>query len=221
MQKQSLFNRFLSKSLTVFFDFLYHQFAWAYDWVAATVSVGMWNDWVQCIAPDLTGNIVLELGHGPGHLYGAIPGSIVIGLDRSKQMGRIAKKRLASNNCPAHLVNGDAINLPFASNYFDQLAATFPTEYITHPHTLSEINRVLKPNGELYIVPSAWIIGKKWTHKIMAWLFKFTGQAPERDTGLFEKERLILENAGFSVYIEIRTISVSKVMVILCKNSAD
>ena len=49
------------------FHLLYHQFAWTYDFVAAFVSLGRWQDWVDAVVPFMSGR-VLEIGFGPGHL---------------------------------------------------------------------------------------------------------------------------------------------------------
>ena len=54
--------------LRFFFYLLYHSFAFAYDLVAASVSLGRWKDWVLSVVPFIEGNRVLEIGHGPGHL---------------------------------------------------------------------------------------------------------------------------------------------------------
>ena len=36
----------MRKLLRFFFHHFYHNFAWTYDFVAALVSVGRWNEWV-------------------------------------------------------------------------------------------------------------------------------------------------------------------------------
>ena len=64
----NLYSTVINRILKTFFYLLYHRFAWAYDFVATAVSVGMWNEWVLSIIPYLEGPKVLELGHGPGHL---------------------------------------------------------------------------------------------------------------------------------------------------------
>ena len=56
------------------FYLLYHPFAFAYDLVAAAVSLGRWKKWVLSVVPFLEGNQILEIGHGPGHLQSALLG---------------------------------------------------------------------------------------------------------------------------------------------------
>jgi ubiquinone/menaquinone biosynthesis C-methylase UbiE len=82
--------------LRLFFRLLYHQFAFAYDLVAAAVSFNRWKDWVVSVIPFIEGNRVLEIGHGPGHLQRILLSLdlMAIGIDESAQMGRLAKRNL-------------------------------------------------------------------------------------------------------------------------------
>ena len=82
--------------LRFFFRLLYHQFAFTYDLVAATVSLGRWKDWVLSVLPFIEGNRILEIGHGPGHLQRALldRNLLAVGIDESPQMGHLAKRNL-------------------------------------------------------------------------------------------------------------------------------
>jgi ubiquinone/menaquinone biosynthesis C-methylase UbiE len=86
--------------LRFFFKLLYHQFAFAYDLVAATVSLGRWKDWVMSILPFVEGPRVLEIGFGPGHLQRRLlqRGLIAVGIDESPQMARLAKRNLTGTS---------------------------------------------------------------------------------------------------------------------------
>lgn len=174
--------------------------AWTYDLVAWVVSLGMWKDWVLSIAPEISGPRVLELGYGPGHLQINLlsKGVSTFGLDKSAQMVRKAKRRINSGGFGHRLVNGNSQQLPFPEHCFDQVAATFPTEYILQPDTLSEIYRVLTPEGKLMVVPVAWITGSKAIERAAAALFRVTGQAGEWD----EKYLHPLNAAGFVVEVK-------------------
>lgn len=193
-------DRLMLRFLRTFFRLLYNPFAWTYDFVAASVSLGMWKSWVLSTLPYIEGPRVLELGHGPGHLQLALHhrGLWAAGLDRSPQMGRIAIRRLRKAGYAAGLVNGYAQNLPFPSRAFSTVVATFPTEYIADPLTLAEIRRVLSPGGRLIILPVAWITGQAIPHRLAAWLFRFTGQAPGWDESFADPFR----KAGFDVRVE-------------------
>jgi ubiquinone/menaquinone biosynthesis C-methylase UbiE len=208
----SIHIRFLSVFLRVFFKLLYHEFAWTYDWVAAAVSMGKWQDWVLAALPYLPGPRVLELGHGPGHLQVALHkrGVSPIGLDESRHMGRQAYRRIVRGGFIPLCVNGYAQFMPFQSHSIHQVVATFPSEYLTDPQTLAEVSRILIPGGELVVIPLAWITGRRPHERLAAWLFRFTNQAPEWDDRFLEP----FHRAGFISRLERLSIKSSTVLVI-------
>jgi ubiquinone/menaquinone biosynthesis C-methylase UbiE len=176
--------------MKLFYRLLYYRMAWTYDMVAWSVSLGTWKQWVRSVLPYIHGEKVLELGHGPGHLQVELLTAqkvklrstrLIAGLDRSPQMGWQARSRLQRLGLTPSLVNGDAKRLPYASSTFDQVVATFPTDYIVAPETVSEIKRVLACGGELVVLPGAWITGKRIQDRLAAGLFRITGQAPPLD----------------------------------------
>ena len=164
-----------------FFKYLYHQFAFSYNWVSSIVSLGMWDEWILSTLPYLNGERILELGHGTGKLLLELhkKGVNPVGIDESTQMGQIAKSYLLHNGNKTQLITAAAQYLPLNTGWFDQVVATFPSDYIIDVRTLKEIKRVLQPGGELIVLPYAWITGKRWYKRLAAWLFKITGQAPE------------------------------------------
>jgi ubiquinone/menaquinone biosynthesis C-methylase UbiE len=212
---QKFNHKVLVRFLGFFFDLLYHQMAWTYDLVAGIVSVGQWNNWVRSVIPDLPGQCVLELGHGPGHLQKELllNASLSIGLDQSKQMGRLALRRLRKRKLPYRLINGQAQHLPFPMNTFDQVAVTFPSEYIADPSTLAEIYRVLSPGGKAVVVPIAWILGRNIFDKLSAWLFRVTGQAGDWKEYMLRS----YENIGFQAWVEYRRVTNANLLIIHAK----
>ncbi len=195
----SLINSFMK----IFFHLLYHGMAGFYDLVAGVVSLGHWKDWIASALPHLDREPILELGHGPGYLQKNLLESrrFVFGLDESRQMSRIARKRL--KNYPFCLMRADAGHLPLPARAFPLLVATFPSEYIFRPETLSEIHRVLKEDGKVVILLAAWPGGSSVIEKAVQLLFRVTGESPPKDsrftnlTDLFSKygfdSRIILE----------------------------
>ena len=211
--------KLVSSFLKIFFLLLYHQFAWTYDWVAAFVSLGRWNDWIMTTLPYLTGPNILEIGHGPGHLQIALQRKgffRVVGIDASSWMGRLASSRLIRCGYSIMCINGYAQFLPFPNAVFNQVVATFPTEYIVDPNTLSEIYRLLVPGGTLIVLPVAWITGKHWLEHFAAWLFQITGQAPEWNDHFIDP----FKNAGFQVKITMHNVRSSTVLIIQAERSA-
>ncbi len=136
----------------------YREFAWTYDTVAALVSAGYWRDWALSALPELRGR-VLELGCGTGNLQAALARRAdlppALGLDASPTMVALSRAKLARAGLPARLLRADARALPFASDRFDTLVATFPSEYIVDPATLAEVRRVLAPGGRLVVILAA------------------------------------------------------------------
>ena len=209
--------RLLASFLRVFFKLLYHQFAWTYDWVAALVSLGKWQNWILTVIPLIKGPEVLEIGHGPGHLLLALSeaGIHIVGLDESPQMSRQAHHRILRKGINPFLTNGLAQFLPFPDSHFHQVVSTFPSEYIYDPPALTEIYRVLVPGGELLVLPVAWITGQKWYDRIAANLFRVTGQSPETySPAIAEKFSKPFQESGFKVSFEISETENSRLLLL-------
>jgi len=194
-------SKFLSSFLRFFFKHLYTTLSWAYDFVAWTTSMGQWRKWQSAAIPSSPFGDLLELGSGPGHLLAALTraGHRNVGLDQSTQMLKLAQRNLAREGIAPMLIQGRAQALPFQSNHFSDIIATFPSEYIVDPATLAEAFRVLQPRGEFVIVGLVQITGDSLGDRFAAWLYRFTDQAGEpRD-----EWKIPLQEAGFHPQIEI------------------
>lgn len=201
-----LFQRFMR----FFYHLLYHPFAFTYDLVAAAVSFGKWEDWVFGILPFINGTRILELGHGPGHLQRLLlnRGLVAVAIDESTQMGTLAKRRLGPFN---KLARGLAQALPFQSEAFDDLVATFPSEYIFDMLTFSEAHRVLRNRGRFIVLLAAWP-----KNPFLAWLFKVTGESPsEAEESIKSKTKERLADTGFNLEVEIVEVKSSKLLIIV------
>ena len=218
--------------LRFFFRLLYHQFAFTYDLVAATVSMGRWKDWVLSVLPFIEGNRILEIGHGPGHLQRALldHNMLAFGIDESPQMGRLAKHNLmrffrskaagprspVSDYTQINLTRGISQHLPFPPESFDTLVATFPAEYIFDPRTLVEAQRVLTANGRFVILPGATIMGRGVLDRAMALLFRITGQTPpDLSEILHERSKQLFAAAGLHVVVRELNIRSSLVFILV------
>jgi ubiquinone/menaquinone biosynthesis C-methylase UbiE len=216
--------------LRYFFRLLYHQFAFTYDLVAAAVSFNRWKSWVVSVIPFINGNRILEIGHGPGHLQRALLSRQwnSVGIDESAEMGRLARRNLSrwtlskpadspsvKHNAYAQtkLTRGVSQYLPFASDSFDTIVATFPTEYITDPITLAEVNRCLADGGKLVVLPVA--LPK---NRFLDWLFKATHQSPVEALEVVQaklKEPFLA--AGFKTDLQTLDVRSGLLLIILAK----
>lgn len=212
MALSPLSHKLFSHFLLIFFNLLYHQFAWAYDYVAGIVSLGMWKEWVSSVLPDLEGPRVLEIGYGPGHLQVELNQKEIgtFGLDLSSQMARLANRRLIKYGFTPSITLSRAQHLPYTSHSFNQLVSTFPSEFIFDHLTLAEAYRVLIPGGRLVLLPVAWIKDGSRLERIASWFFRTTGQSPEWDDRFTEP----LITAGFMLQVEKRTCKSATLLVI-------
>jgi ubiquinone/menaquinone biosynthesis C-methylase UbiE len=198
--------------LRVFYRLLYHQFAWTYDWVASIVSLGAWQNWVRSVLPYIDGPRTLELGFGPGHLQVSLlqKGISVFGLDESSQMAQIAHRRIKRLGKASNLVRGHAQALPYANESFNQVVMTFPAEFFLNHQTFAEINRLLVNGGAVFILPFAWITGRKPLERFVAWINRITGEAPDWDEKFLDP----MKNMGFDVIWKMMYFSSSKLLII-------
>jgi ubiquinone/menaquinone biosynthesis C-methylase UbiE len=160
------------------FHLLYNQLAWTYDLVAWLVSFGQWEAWRRTATLFLQEGLILELGHGTGGLLADMTARSlsVVGLDLSSYMARQAQGRLRSQGTNPRLVRGQAQCLPFPDASFANVVATFPTEFILEPQTLTSIARVLRPGGCLVIVAMGYLKGPGPLRDFIDWLYRITGQ---------------------------------------------
>ena len=128
-----------------------------------------------------TGEVVLEVGFGPGEGLVALARSVggagrVHGIDLSHGMSRVAQSSLAHAGLldRARLTIGDATRLPYGPSCFDAIFVSFTLELFDTPDipvVLSECGRVLKHGGRLCVValskgsqPTAALKLYEWFH---------------------------------------------------------
>jgi len=170
-----------NRLLVWFFHLLYHQFAFAYDWVAVLVSGGKWKDYVLNSAHFISRDPILELGFGPGYLqeFFLSQGKKIFGVDESRFMNQRARERLQKTGFTIQqlgLCRGIAQNLPFRSESFSTIVATFPTPYALDISTIEECWRVLQDGGRVVILLGMRQGGNSLYSRFLRWLFGITRQ---------------------------------------------
>ncbi len=167
------------------FHLLYYQMAWTYDWVAWSVSFGQWAAWRRLALQFVQPGPILELAYGTGGLFVDMldAGYQPVGIDFSPHMAQLAGRRLRRQDIPLCLNRAKAQTLPFPSNHFANVIATFPTNYIFDDETLAEVYRVLKSSsqnngraGRLIIVVEGQLRGPWPIRSFIDWLYDITNQ---------------------------------------------
>ena len=204
----------MKQFLRLFFRLLYHQLAFTYDLVAASVSFNRWKDWVMSVIPFIEGNRILEIGHGTGHLQRVLLGRqwVAVGIDESRQMGYLAKRNTDGS---ARLTRGLAQHLPFPNETFDTIVSTFPADYINDARTLAEVKRCLLNGGRFIVLPVAWP-----KNPFLDWLFRVTGESPSEAVELVKskfKEPLV--KAGFATEVRMLDIKSSLLLIVVAKKN--
>ncbi len=205
--------RIFRSLLQLFFQQFYTTLAWSYDIVAKIVSVGQWNDWGQSILDPYPKDPILEIAHGPGHLLLKLcqhPGK-TFGVDASRQMCRMASRRLKRNARMSVVVQARAQALPFQEGSFATILSTFPTEFVLDPASLMEAHRALRLEGQYRIVPMAEIRGPGLLDRMAGWLFRVTGQYAELPASWTQP----ISDAGFHVRRDDLVLSRARVIRII------
>lgn len=181
----------------------YARVAWFYDfWGRLTEYKALQR--LLALAEIEDGCQALEVAVGTGRLFTWLvmrnSSGSTEGIDLSPAMLARARRRLARLPVAgsAHLQEGSAYNLPFASGTFDILFNTFMLDLLPvedYPRLLGEFSRVLKPDGRLAL--AYFSCGRTLGNRFWLWTAKhfpslLTGCRPIR-------LETPLQEAGFSI----------------------
>jgi len=94
---------------------------------------------------------VLDIGCGTGVLEERLAnsGATIMGVDLTEEMVRIAQKK--DPEFADSFGVGDAENLPFRDGSFDLVVSCYVVKYCSQDRLASEVMRVLRPGGKLYL----------------------------------------------------------------------
>ncbi len=125
------------------------------------------------------GEIVLEIGFGPGHCLKRIAESVgrtgkAYGVDISSGMLEVTKRRLdkARLTKRVELYCGDAASLPYGDNTFDAAFMSFTLELFDNPEIpklLEEVKRVLKSGGRVVVASMSKENGESLLLRLYEW----------------------------------------------------
>ena len=199
------------------FERFYHEGAWTYDLVAWLISRGYWSRWIEAVMPDLAHMPMLELGCGTGYLQRARQqeSCLSVGLDESRHMLRLARRKAPR----ATFMRAVSQDLPFRDASWAAIVATFPAPYLFDQATLSEIRRVLNPDGTLYIVDGG-VVPDGWYQKLVTliyWLVFGRTVSTTPDQNLTDPRMQRLAEFGFVVTCEWRSVGASQVQILRAK----
>lgn len=206
----------LSLLLKTFFDHLYNQFAFLYDFVASIVSFGRWKEWISAVKESIGDGRVLEVGYGPGYLLADMmsEGKNVYGIDLSPSMARLARKKILETNQPLRISIANSIYTPFPNHTFEQIVSTFPAEYFFSHLALAEFHRIIKPGGSIVLLPLVIITGPRLRHKFLAWIYQVTGQSTKDPDALVDIARARFSEQGFDLQSQIKTGSFYQLLIL-------
>lgn len=142
---------------------------------------------------------VLEIGPGTGANLEYYPETITLtGLEPSPHMQDFLKEKARETGKQMEIITGTAENIPAADESFDVVVSTLVLCSVDSPYnSLSEIKRVLKPDGQFLFIEHVAAPDKSFLRSIQRWIKPFwkrvaDGCHPDRKTWLK------IENAGFN-----------------------
>ena len=135
-----------------------------YDGLNRVISFGIdvkWRKKVVAIVGENNPRQILDIATGTGDLaimMADLNPDRVVGLDISAGMLEVGKQKIAKANLSdkIEMLVGDSENMPFEDETFDAITVSFGVRNFANlDKGLTEIKRVLKPNGKLVILETS------------------------------------------------------------------
>ncbi|MDG1528973.1 MAG: bifunctional demethylmenaquinone methyltransferase/2-methoxy-6-polyprenyl-1,4-benzoquinol methylase UbiE [Polaribacter sp.] len=135
-----------------------------YDGLNRVISFGIdvkWRKKVVAIVGENNPKQILDIATGTGDLaimMAALNPDRIVGLDISAGMLEVGKQKIAKVNLSdkIEMIVGDSENMPFDDETFDAITVSFGVRNFANlDKGLTEIKRVLKPNGKLVILETS------------------------------------------------------------------
>lgn len=145
---------------------------------------------------------LLDVGCGPGSLSIRLSSHCheVWGVDVTPEMIRIAEQKVGCEPTNVYFQQADACELPFDSHSFDTVMSVNALQTMAQPESaLQEMNRVLKPGGELLLITYCYGDSSRLeSNSLLNWAVKFQGQA-QWHYFQFTQLASLLADKGFEV----------------------
>lgn len=135
-----------------------------YDGLNRVISFGIDVSWRKKVVKIVSKNNpqqILDIATGTGDLalmMAKLNPTKIIGLDISEGMLNVGREKIAKVNLSdkIEMVVGDSENMPFEDNTFDAITVSFGVRNFANlDKGLTEIRRVLKPNGTFVILETS------------------------------------------------------------------
>lgn len=147
---------------------MFDSIAPAYDFMNKAMTFGLHNLWRARALKTAIKNLsctshhkILDIATGTGDvafdLHKRLPEAMIIGVDLSEGMLKIADKKLKNSDetAKSHIFfeKGDSLDLRFENDMFDLITVAYGVRNFQHlDRGLREMTRVLKPGGTLCII---------------------------------------------------------------------
>jgi SAM-dependent methyltransferase len=157
---------------------------------------------LRCLVRQGPGDLVLDVGCGPGHdlLAFGTDGLAAVGVEPSQVMLSAARTNCLAGGVTPRLVQGDGMGLPFPTGRFTGCLLDRVLQHVCDPAAvLAEVHRVLRPGGVVAIFEPDWAsfsIDADDDGAATAVASQVAAGVPQRRIG-FRLQRLLVE-AGFA-----------------------
>ena len=135
-----------------------------YDSLNRVISMGIDKSWrrkLVAMAAKKAPKTIVDVATGTGDLAIAltsIPSATITGVDIAVEMLEIGKQKITKHKLTSkiNMIVGDAESLPIADNAIDVVTVAFGVRNFGDLNKgLSEIYRILKPEGQLYVLETS------------------------------------------------------------------
>ncbi|MGI9325582.1 MAG: class I SAM-dependent methyltransferase [Pseudomonadales bacterium] len=178
------------QAFTEGFDRFYTRFAGVYDLLVKVFPI--WKRWLRRAVPHLIGPRILEVSFGTGWLMTQYADRFEVhGVDLNNRMVEVAQENLAKSGLSAELQQGNVESLPISDERFDTVLCTMALSgYPNAQRALTEMLRVLKPEGRIVLIDVNYPANENWFGTFLTRFWIRSGDLVRDMGSLFENNQL-------------------------------